>query len=617
MPSEFRRWLLILRVPLALLVVFLFFALYNRFLLDSNLRNLRASLSIMDSASGVGQAEAALLLVDQNLTAQMAEEELDLRAAAALQYAQGALTSDKMDRPPDDAQVILNVLGEEQASERPGILMALDGFVLSAQAAVRQAALLPRQALGKPLSPEIDLARLEEAAQLERKGRLKEAAALYEELIKTYPDYTGRGSLKLRMGLLFQKSNDFKQARRFYQEALAEIRDARESAVARQMLQNLAQLGARAGQAKGLQRGLTRVEPGEPRQRAAFKLGSTLIRASSFDEAAKAFRESFSADPEGELAVPSLFKEAWCLRAAGRIEEAFSRFSGFLKEHPGTDWAVAAQLQIAEMYKASGNPAAAGEAYERATSMKTTDAALTAISYAQAGCTYQFDLNDIGKAQVLLRDLANKFPASSYSTVGSQLKQLQVKKGWLAASTGPGITAPGGPPPKPPEPAPGGMFAAGSPLVNWLENFLPVFVSVFSDRLSKYMEAVGEKQLARRFTDTEFGELVVREVQRKFPGQVTNVKTQIHPDGFVGSGDVHLGILNFRVEARLGIVVRNYRPHAIVQGIKIGKFSLPEPLLKLLETRVNTTIDQTRYSLKVKEYKLNEGYAWISVEVAD
>ena len=132
MPPEVRRWLLILRVPLALLGVFLFFALYNRFLLDSNLRNLRASLSIMDGASGVGQAEAALLLVDQNLTAQMAEEELDLRAASTLQYAQGALASSDMDRPPDDAQALVSVLGEEKVSERPGMLMALDGFVLSA-----------------------------------------------------------------------------------------------------------------------------------------------------------------------------------------------------------------------------------------------------------------------------------------------------------------------------------------------------------------------------------------------------------------------------------------------------------------------------------------------------
>jgi hypothetical protein len=131
------------------------------------------------------------------------------------------------------------------------------------------------------------------------------------------------------------------------------------------------------------------------------------------------------------------------------------------------------------------------------------------------------------------------------------------------------------------------------------------------------MEAVGEKDLARRFSEAEFGELVVREVQRRFPGQVTGIQTKIHPDGFVGSGNVHLGMLKFPVEAKLGILVENARPHAVLQSIKIGKIPLPDALLKFLEIRVNATIDQTKYQLKVKEYKLNEGYAWISVEMAE
>jgi hypothetical protein len=187
----------------------------------------------------------------------------------------------------------------------------------------------------------------------------------------------------------------------------------------------------------------------------------------------------------------------------------------------------------------------------------------------------------------------------------------------LAAAEGPGVVTPGGRPAPPPPQAGGNLFAQGSPLINWLENFLPVFVSVFTDRLSKYMGAVGEKELARRFTEAEFGELVVREVQRRFPGQVTGIQTKIHPDGFVGSGNVHLGMLKFPVEARLGILVQNARPHAVIQGVKIGRIPLPEALLKFLEIRVNATIDQAKSPLRVKEYRLNEGYAWISVEMAE
>ena len=618
MTPDLRRWLLLLRVPLVLLGIFLFFALYNRLLLDKNLQNLRTSLSVMDSASGVGQAEAALLLVDQTLTAQMAGEEMDLRSATTLQYAQGALSSDQMDRPPDDAQVLLEILGEEKRLERPALFRTLDGMISSVQASVRQAALLPRQVLGKPLSPEIDTARQQEAARLEKNGRFSEAASLYQGLLADYPGYEGRSSLKLRLGHLFQRSNDFSRAQRLYKEALAETRDPKELVIARQMLDALARLRAPSGKAKKLEQSLARAGPAD-RQRAAFQLGGALIQAASFDPAAKAFRESFLADPEGKLAPTALFKEAWCLRTAGRLEEAFSKFSDILRRQPDTDWAVAATLQIAEIYKATGDLRAAAATYERATSLKGKDAALTAIAYAQAGSAYLFDLNDVGKGQALLRDLAKRFPASGFSSVGRELERLRARKDRPALSGGPAIpVAPTmGPAPALPTGPSAGMFTAGSPLVNWLESFLPVFVSVFSDRLVKYMEAVGETDLARRFTETEFQELVLREVQRRFPSQVTDVQTKIHPDGFVGSGTVHLGLLKFSVEATIGIAVQNYRAHAVLQNIKIGKFSLPDALLKLLETRINTTIDQTKYSLKIKEYKLNEGYAWISVEVAD
>ena len=609
-----RRWLLIFRVPLTLLGIFLFFALYNRFLLDKNLQSLRTSFSVMDGASGVGQAEAALLLVDQTLTDQMAQEDFDLHGAVTLQFARGALASDHLDRPPDDAQVLVQILSEDKAADRPAVLASLDGMISSVQNATREAALLPRQALSKPLSPEIDTARLQEAAVLEKRGRFPEAVSLYEQVLREYPDYSGRASLKMRLGHLSQKMNDSGRARKLYQEALAEARDPKETEISRKLLDQLAGSDARTAQSKNLEKKLAGVGSGPDRQRIAFKLGSMLLSIPALDQAAKTFREAFLADPEGDLAAPALFKEAWCLSASGRVEDALSRFGDLLRQYPKTEWAAASYLQIAEIYRAAGDPAAAASACEHGAAAQTKDAALAAIAYAEAGCIYQFDLNDTGKAQVLFRDLAKRFPASSFSSIGRRLEELRIRKGRLADPEGPGISAPTGAPPLPR--ASGDMFAAGSPLINWLENFLPVFVSVFTDRLSKYMQAVGETELARRFTDAEFGELVVREVQRRFPGQVTDVKTQIHPEGFIGSGNVHLALFSFSVETHIGIEVKNFRPHAILRALKVGKFSLPDSLLKLLETRINASIDRKNYPLKIREYKLNEGYAWISVEVA-
>lgn len=615
MTDALKRWLLILRIPLALAGVVLFFTLYNRFLLDKNLQNLRTSFSVMDGVTGVGQAEAALLLVDQTLEAQMASEELDLRAAAVLQYSQGVLSSEQSDRLVDDSQVLVAILAEEQADKRPAFLKSLDAAVSSVQRGLRKAALLPRQALELPPSPEIDMARMQEAAQHEFRGRPAQALTIFQELLASYPNYQGRAGLKLRTGALLQKTGNVEQAERYYREALADAGDGNEAAAARQMLARLHQIRSAVKAAAALETAIASVSSGPERQKAAFKAGSARIQSYEYNRASELFWEAYAADPEGALAFPALFKQAWCLSSAGRKEEALQNFMKLIEKAPGTDFAVSSLFQLADIYKAAGNPWAAADLYERATKDRAQDAGLIALAYAQAGCIYEFDLHETGKSQVFLREVAKRFPASAYSSVGRRLEDLRKKKGRTPSARGPGVASPTGPTAAAPDGQ--NMFSIGSPLINWLENFLPVFVNVFTERLSKYMAAVGEKKLARRFTEVEFGELVVREVQRRFPGQLSDVKTKIHPDGFVGSGNVHLGILKFTVEVRLSIVVKNYRPNAVVQGIKVGAFSLPEPLLKFLEERVNANIDSTRYPLKVREYALNEGYAWISVEVAE
>jgi hypothetical protein len=137
---------------------------------------------------------------------------------------------------------------------------------------------------------------------------------------------------------------------------------------------------------------------------------------------------------------------------------------------------------------------------------------------------------------------------------------------------------------------------------------------VFADRLSKYMEAAGETQITRRFSELEFQDLVVREVQRRFPGQLSDVQTKITPEGFIGKGTVRLGLLRFPLEAKIGIKVVDYRVNPVLREVKIGGIPVPAGILKHLETQVTREIEKKRYPLRVKEYTLKEGYAHISVE---
>lgn len=611
-----RKWLFILRIPLALVTVALFFTLYSRFLLDRNIQNLKTSLSILDKAAGVGQAEAALLLVDQTLVSQMAREELDLKTVATLQYTQSVLAGGQKQRPVEDTQAMLTVMEEEQTAEQSGFLRGLDGVVAGAQNFLRRTALLPRQTLGRAGSPQIDQPILAEAARLERLGLVSEAAVLYERLLTRYPNYSGLPTLKLRLGQLYQRMQDFRRATRLYQEAAQTARTSQELGIAQQMLAQAAQIQKLAAAVPALEKRLAKAAPGPDRQRMAAELGARLIEISEMDKAATAYREAVLAFPDGEKTLTYLFKEAWCLRSAGRLEEAFRKFTDLIRKEPKGAWAASSYQQMAEMYKATGNYEGATQAYEQA--IAKGDDQMAAVVHAQAGSTYLYDLNDSAKAYAHYHDLEVLYPASTNSTTLKSIQDLhQEKKTELPSGPSPLIpsTVPGGT--KPPlEDLNAGALTEGSPLMGWMEKFLPVFVDVFTGRLEKYLTATNQTQLRRQFTEAEFRDLVVREVQRRFPGQVSNVNAKIKSDGFVGSGTVRLGLLSFPVETKIGIVVIKERPHAVVREIKVAKMGLPAPLLKLLETRVNASIDQARYPLKVKEYTLKDGYALISVELA-
>ncbi len=616
-----RRWLLSLQIPALLTAGVFFLSLYNRFILNANLQNLKTSLSILDTATGVGQAETALLLVDQTLVAEMAKEEVDLKNLATLQYIQGALSSDQLQRPVEDAQVLVASLVEDQSATRSGLLATLDGVAAGVQSFLNRTSILPRQMAGKSLNRKIDTGQLRQAAQLERVGLFAQAAKIYEKLLKEYPDYAGRTVLKMRLGYAYQNSHALDQAEQMYREAILETANPQEVGAARQTLAQLNRVKRLEWKSKDMERQLETLKLGPERQQLAFQLGSTFIELYDMNKAARAFHEAILADPKGELALPALFKEGWCLRTSGRLEEALERFQEIIRRYPKGAWATVASQQIAESYRATGDYDTAAQTYEQ-TILKAEDAAYASILHNFTGSMELYDLKNPDKAQQYFQALATNFPASPLSGMEHKMQQLRVEKGEAALNIKTNPAQGVHPTPvlqtKPLEPQETTLsLGVGTPVMKWLEGFLPVFVEVFEDRLSRYMQATGTPVLTRRYSEQEFQELVLRRVQQRFPGQVKEVKVKIQPDGFVGSGKVQLGMLSFPLEARIGVVVKDEVPNAVIQEVKVGNLVVPEMLLKILEERANQAIAQGKYPLRIKQYELKEGYALISAELTE
>lgn len=149
-----------------------------------------------------------------------------------------------------------------------------------------------------------------------------------------------------------------------------------------------------------------------------------------------------------------------------------------------------------------------------------------------------------------------------------------------------------------------------------LESTLPVFVQVSLEHLDRLMEVAGERELARRFTEKEFQQVVSGPIQQRSRSQLSNLTVEIHGDGFLGKGTINLETVQWVVSAKLGIKVVEERPHIVLRQMKVGSFDVSRATLQLMEKQVNRFIDSQQYPLWVKEFQFNERWVWVSVERA-
>lgn len=164
----------------------------------------------------------------------------------------------------------------------------------------------------------------------------------------------------------------------------------------------------------------------------------------------------------------------------------------------------------------------------------------------------------------------------------------------------------------------------GDPLQQWLEavlpalleGTLPVFVQTAMDRLNTYMEAAGETQLNRRFTQEELDREILRAVERRSRGQVTDLTARIQAGALSGSGTLCFGPQKFAVTAKVSVKVIDQKPHVILHQIRVGSRDLSEPALHRMEHQINRFIDAQRYPLVLKEFRVGSGSVWMRVEQA-
>lgn len=592
-PAWSRRFRLYGQMAALVLPIVAFFIVYDRVIVDINLRNLKTALRALDQAGDVSKAEAAMALVDQNLLYTVALSLADTETLSSLEYAKSALSSPRA-RSVDDARAMVAAVVAQQVEARGGIISTLDDLHDATGRAIQQVLRMPGAVLRRVrLSDTIDVDALRRALTAERVGQWDVADAQYRELLRDYPNYAGRGDLQLRLGYLAHRRQRWGEARQWYRHVLAESPDPVEAGIARQLLVQLEKSQGWAADAQVLRGRLASVSESDPaeRQQIALNLGILQMRLMAMADAADSFRTAAEARPSHPLALQARFRQAWCLKYLGRHEEAIVLFDA-LRGEPESPLATLAHIEIAGAFHAMGQYAAAVEYFEAA-AQHSQDQALSALLTTQAGSIALYDQHDSTLAESLFRRVQHEYPASEASTMSQAIQELRTIKDVPALD----MT----------------QLAPTVPALGWLESALPALVETFARRLAEAMRAAGETEHARRLTENDFQQYVVRRVQERFAGQLRDAEVRIQPDGFRGSASITAAGLAFPVNGAAQIGLVEGRPHVRVTHMDIGRIPIPSVVLQLLSDRVNGAIDRAKLPLRVRQFVPVQGAVDVSV----
>ena len=601
--------------PLGFLIpLIVFMVVYNRVVVDVNLKNLQLSLKVLSDADAVSKAEAAMVLIDQNLLYTVSLAEPDASELAALQHVRGSLGGEA-ERSVDDAQVIVSSLLDQKLQARGGLMGTLDDLNDAVQGAIQRVQLLPRAVLKKKqLSDEVDLAKLNQAITYEKLGELLKAEQIYITLLKTYPEYEGSGDLKLRLGYLYQRQRQLAKAKQMYQEVARATADPVELGITRQLLARLAAAQEMSQKLKQLRSDLLHAVDVEARQKALFDLGTAQMRLFDFDEALKNLKLAAEVRPKAPLAAQARFRQAWCLKYVGRIDEAMALFQNLSAQEPGGTLSTSAQVQIADAYRATGQYEAATASLEAAID-QAEDIALASVLTAQAGLIYLFDLKEPEKAKASFQKIEQVAPASDLVEIKEEIERVQLRKAMVAAEKELQKAATQGA-------APGAervgfkLPGVATPVVGILEVTVFGYVDVATRRLANAMKDAGERELSRRFTEADLKNQAIRRIEQRFP-QIKQTRIQIGTEGFSGSATVRVGPVSVPVYGKARIDLVDRKPNIRMLELSIGKVPIPAIFLQMMDNRVNQKIRQAKLPLNIDQFTFQDGAVDVRMSLAE
>lgn len=159
-------------------------------------------------------------------------------------------------------------------------------------------------------------------------------------------------------------------------------------------------------------------------------------------------------------------------------------------------------------------------------------------------------------------------------------------------------------------------FGNETAVIGKIETLLPLFAQTAAQQLAVLMEAVGERQLSRQYSEREFQRMVLQKIQSQMSAGSLDVGVEIRPEGFAVSGTLAIGRFQPQIDSLIGITLKREHPQVLIRTLTVEGVTIPASLLRMLEERINHLLDRQRYPVRFTAFECKEGAAWISVELS-
>lgn len=394
----------------AVAVVMIFFIVYNLYITDQSLADIKFALEQTANAQSLDDLQGLNMILGNVVLKEAAAKKVDSESLVKLDFVVGVTSKAEVLSQVNDIKFMLSDVLAKKKKARPNVLAALDG-INQMVVDVRNnlaGAVLGLQKKGV-VAIEPDQARIQAAQEFEQRGEIEQAIKVYEMALKQVPQYQGMD--KVRLGFLYQTIENFNKAQIVYEEVNNNAAGTNAANFAARFLANLRKIRELSDKKKSLEDAILHEASTDILQQLYYDLGATKSLMGDSAGAQQAYQRSVDLNPETDLAQKARFNIGFGYKMQGRYEESENVFKQLSEDFPQGSIAVDSSYWVADTLNSQGKYEEALKQFEQVAD-KFKDNPIAAASLFRAGYSCMYDLKDPVRAKMFFAKLNRQFGQS-------------------------------------------------------------------------------------------------------------------------------------------------------------------------------------------------------------